>query len=64
MKKSRERRIYYLHKKVESYGFKVDAPIREVDVHPYTKLAEIPIKARYYVSQLIKEGYNIQLKLL
>lgn len=64
MKKQRIRRVYYLHKKVESYGFKVDAPIREVDVHPFTKLKEIPVGARYYVSQLIKEGYNIQLKLL
>lgn len=62
--KKRYRRIYYLQKKVESYGFKVDTPVKEVDVYPHTQIKEIPVKARYYVSQLIKEGFNIQIKLL
>lgn len=64
MKKKRIRRIYYLHQKMKEFGFVVDAPVRQVDVYPYRSLIDIPVGPRYYVSQLIKEGYNVQLRLL
>lgn len=64
MKKKRTRRIYYLHKKVKDAGFKIDVPERQIDASPFTKLSEIPVGPRYYVQQLIKSGYNVQLKLL
>lgn len=64
MKKNRTRRTYYLHKKVKDAGFKIDSPNRQIDASPYTKLSEIPVGPRYYVQQLIKSGYNVQLKLL
>lgn len=64
MQKKRTRRIYYLHKKVKDAGFFIDAPNRQIDVGPFTKLSEIPVGPRYYVQQLIKSGYNVQLKLL
>lgn len=64
MKKKRIRRIYYLHQKMKEFGFEVDSPNRQVDVSPHHRLIDIPIGPRYYVAQLIKEGYNIQLKLL
>lgn len=64
MKKQRVRRIYYLHQKMKEFGFEVDAPSRQVDVHPYTRLLDIPVGPRFYVAELVKEGYNIQLRLL
>lgn len=30
---------------------------------PYTKLSEVPVPDRYYVRQLIKLGYQVQLSL-
>ena len=60
----KQRRMYYLMNKVREAGFRVHAPTREVDVSPYTRLYDIPVGPRYYVQQLIKAGYNIQLKLL
>lgn len=55
-------RRYYVHRVLKNH-FRIDAEKREVDISPYSSAAEIPIPYRWYVGQLIKLGYNIQLKL-
>lgn len=56
-------RRYYLHRVLRSQ-FKIDAENREIDITPYRSAADIPVPYRWYVGQLIKLGYNAQLKLL
>jgi hypothetical protein len=56
-------RRYYLHG-VLKQKFKVDAESRSIDISPYRCASEIPVPYRWYVGQLIKLGYNAQLKLL
>lgn len=56
-------RRYYLHRVLKT-KFKVDAKSRSIDIAPFRSASEIPIPWRWYVGQLIKLGYNAQLKLL
>lgn len=55
-------RRYYIHRVLKNH-FRIDSEQREVDIYPYTSAADIPIPWRWYVGQLVKLGYNIQLKL-
>lgn len=61
-KSSYHNRRYYLHRIVKQ-KFQIDTISRQVDIRPYDSFNEIPVPERYYVGQLIKLGYNIQLKL-
>lgn len=56
-------RRYYLHQVIKK-SFPVNAISREIDISPFRSFNEIPVPERYYVGQLIKLGYNVQLKLL
>jgi len=57
-------RRYRLHRMARRYGIKVNAEIRELDIAPYRTPQDFPVPGRYYLNQLLKLGYNIQLKLL
>ncbi len=59
----KDRKRYYLHAKMKEFGFTLDITRHEVDVFPYSCLEEIPVGPRYYVNQLIKMGYNVQIKM-
>jgi hypothetical protein len=41
----------------------VDNLRREIDITPFTSFDEIPVPDRYYVRQLAKTGFSIQLTL-
>jgi hypothetical protein len=51
---------YYLHRRLKGI-FPIDGTKREIDVKHYRSLKEIPVGPRWYVKQLIKLGYNVQL---
>lgn len=55
--------INYWTRRVKAAGFKVDTSIREIDPYPYDSFKAIPVGPRYYVEQLIKQGYNVQHKI-
>lgn len=57
-------RRYRLHRMARRYGIKVDAEKRQLDIEPYKTFLDFPVPGRYYLNQLLKLGYNIQLKLL
>ncbi|SDM39835.1 hypothetical protein [Pedobacter antarcticus] len=52
---------YYLHKRLKG-KYKINSEQRAIDL-PYAKFNEVPTGDRYYIGQLIKLGYNVQLKL-
>jgi len=62
-KKATEGQLKYWIRRVRSAGLKVDIANREIDPYPYASFNEIPIGPRYYVGQLIKQGFNAQLKI-
>ena len=59
----KQSRLNYLYRKVRDAGFILDPGLREIDVFPYLKFDDIPIGPRYYVGQLMKAGFNVQLKI-
>lgn len=61
-KSSYHNRRDYLHRVLKERKFNIDVDLRQVDI-PYKSFGEIPVPERYYVGQLIKLGYNIQLRL-
>ncbi|MGF7026314.1 hypothetical protein [uncultured Sphingobacterium sp.] len=56
-------KLIYWKRKLKKYNMYVDLALREVDVAPYQSFDSIPVGPRYYVNQLIKAGFNIQIKL-
>lgn len=62
-KRASDGQLRYWIRRVRLAGFQVCTASREVDPHPYTAFSEIPVGPRYYVNQLIKQGYNVQLKI-
>lgn len=56
-------RLNYLYRKVRQAHFIIDPGLREIDVHPYQSFQDIPVGPRYYVGQLMKAGFNVQLKI-
>lgn len=58
-----EGKLIYWKRKLKKHNMFVDLNSREVDVAPYQDFDSIPVGPRYYVNQLIKAGFNIQIKL-
>jgi len=57
------RRRYYLHKQLKEFDeFTLFAAERRIKCQ-YQSFMDIPVGPRWYVSQLIKMGYEIQFKL-
>ncbi len=44
------------------HRYRIDGKALTIEL-PYTKLSEVPVPDRYYVRQLIKLGYQVQLSL-
>ena len=59
--KTYHNRRYYLHQQLKG-KYQVDGRHRTIHL-PYARFSDIPIPDRYYVGQLIRLGYNIQLNL-
>ena len=54
---------YYLHRRVKKFSG-VIVIAKEKTLHtPFTQLVDMPERLSYYVQQLIKLGYNIQIQL-
>lgn len=62
-KKATPGQLKYWSRKVRNAGFVLDTNKRELDVTPFTQFKDIPVGPRYYVGQLIRAGYNVQLKI-
>jgi hypothetical protein len=54
---------YYLHRRLKDV-FPIDGAKRIIDVKPYKRLRDIPVGPRYYVAELLKLGYTIQLEIV
>jgi hypothetical protein len=59
----KQSRLNYLYRKVRNAGFTIIPGLREIDVYPYLEFKDIPIGPRYYVGQLMKAGFSVQLKI-
>lgn len=55
-------RRYYLHRVLKNH-VRVIVKNREVDIAPYQSISEVPAPYRWYVGELIRLGYIIQLNL-
>jgi hypothetical protein len=60
-KKKMQDRRYYLHRKLKG-KYHINADKRTISC-PHRTFTDIPRGDRYYVGQLIKLGYNLQLEL-
>ena len=56
-------KLLYWKRRLKKSKISVDLNAREVDVSPYTEFKDIPVGPRYYVGQLIKAGFNVQIKI-
>lgn len=59
-KKLRNRRSHC--RRMIKHKYRIDGKTLTIQL-PYTKLSEVPVPDRYYVRQLIKLGYQVQLSL-
>jgi len=59
----KQSRLNYLYRKVREADFTIDPGLREIDVFPYQSFNEIPVGPRYYVGQLMKAGFYVQMKI-
>lgn len=56
-------KLLYWKRRLKKSKISVDLNTREVDVSPYTEFKDIPVGPRYYVGQLMKAGFNVQIKI-
>ena len=61
-KSERKNKIYRLARVLKKQGYEVSVLDRAIDL-PYSTIEEVPKGPRYYVRQLIRLGFNHQLKL-
>lgn len=61
-KSKRMAKVYYTARKLKAKGYQVDTANRSFDL-PFTSINEVPVGDRYYVRQLIRLGFNHQLKM-
>jgi len=56
------KRRYYIHRQLKN-KYPIDPDKMSVDI-PYATFEEIPDGDRYWINQLLKIGYNVQIVLL
>jgi len=61
-KLERDKKRYYFHRQLKG-KYPIDPDKMTIGI-PYDKFSEIPKGDRYYINQLFKLGYNVQIELV